>query len=42
VLVDAMGQTYLADPDVDGVEDTYAAAAVDGGYHLPHRIRASR
>ena len=43
VLVEDMGQTYLAEPDIDGEEGAYAAGRrPSGGGHVPHRLRAAR
>jgi len=38
VLVEDMGQTWLAKPDADGAE-AHAAAAAGRGGHVSHRLR---
>jgi hypothetical protein len=42
VLVEDMGQTYLAEPDADGDEARTLPAAAGGGGHLSHRLRPPR
>jgi hypothetical protein len=43
VLVEEMGQAWLAEPDADGEEArTHPAAVAGGGHHLPHRLRSPR
>ncbi len=41
VLVEDMGQTYLAEPDTDGEEARTAAGAAGGDAHVSHRQRLS-
>jgi hypothetical protein len=42
VLVEDMGQTYLAEPDDDGEEARTLKAAAGRGRHVSHRLRAAR